>query len=78
MLYLITLIVAGAALIANAGALTFRSSWRATLLIGGLAATVGLSLALLLGSPGRGAGRSSSTATPLDQIVRDLGSGVFH
>jgi len=47
LLYVITLVASGVALIANAGALTFRSSLRTSLLLVGLAGVVGLSLALL-------------------------------
>ena len=46
-LYVVTLVVGGVALIANAGALGFRSSVRTALLVVGLAIVVGLSLALL-------------------------------
>ena len=46
-LYIVTLLVGGVALIANAGALGLRSSVRASLLVVGLAVVVGLSLALL-------------------------------
>ena len=46
-LYVLTLVASGLALIANAGALAFRSSLRTSLLVVGLASVVGLSLALL-------------------------------
>jgi hypothetical protein len=76
-LYVITLVVAGAALIANAGALGFRSSIRAALLVVGLAVVVGLSLALLfsLGAPWRGP--LIVNGHPLDAIIGDLRTGLF-
>jgi hypothetical protein len=76
-LYVITLVVAGAALIANAGALGFRSSIRAALLVVGLALVVGLSLALLfsLGAPWRGP--LIVNGHPLDAIIGDLRTGLF-
>ena len=63
MLYVVTLVVSGLALIVNAGALAFRSSLRTALLVVGLAVVVGLSLALLFSLTARGGARSSSTET---------------
>src|SRR3984893_14075686 len=55
-LYVAVLLLTGVALIVSPAALTLRSGWRAALLVGGLAAVIGLSLALLfaLGTALRG------------------------
>jgi hypothetical protein len=77
-LYVVTLVFSGVALIANAGALGLRSSVRtALLLVVGLAVVVGLSLSLLfaLGAPWRGP--LIVNGRPIDAIVRDLQTGVF-
>ena len=76
-LYVITLVVGGTALIANAGALGFRSSVRTSLLVVGLALVVGLSLALLfsLGAPWRGS--LVVSGQPVDAVVHDLETGFF-
>jgi len=76
-LFVVTLVAGGAALVANAGALTFRSSLRASLLVGGLAAVVGLSLALLfsLSAPWRGS--LVVSGHPLDAVVHDLDTNYF-
>ncbi len=76
-LYVITLLVGGVALIANAGALAFRSSMRITMLIVGLAAVVGLSMALLLALAGPWQGPLVVSGAPLDEMVRDLHTGLF-
>src|SRR6266478_4364097 len=77
-LYVAVLLITGAALIVNAAALTLRSGRRAALLVGGLAAVVGLSLALLfaLGTPWRGP--ITVSGQPIDAVVRDLNTGYFH
>ena len=76
-LYVITLVAGGVALIANAGALTIRASFRASSLIMGLAIVVGLSIALLfaLSSPWRGP--LIVSGQPIDAIVEDLADGLF-
>ena len=76
-LYVATLVAGGVALIANAGALGFRSSIRTALLVVGLAVVVGLSLALLfsLGAPWRGP--LVVSGQPIDALIRDLQTGVF-
>ena len=76
-LYVVTLVVGGVALVANAGALGFRSSARTTVLVAGLAVVVGLSLALLfaLGAPWRGP--LIVSGRPIDAVVGDLQSGLF-
>ena len=73
----VTLVVGGTALIANAGALGFRSSVRTSLLVVGLALVVGLSLALLfsLGAPWRGS--LVVSGQPVDAVVHDLETGFF-
>ena len=65
-------------MIVNAAALTLRSGRRSALLIGGLAAVIGLSLALLfaLGTPWRGA--ITVSGQPIDAVARDLAIGYFH
>ena len=77
-LYVVVLVLSGAALIINAAALTLRSGWRPALLVGGVAVVVGLSLALLfaLGTPWRGA--ITVSGQPIDAVVRDLNLGYFH
>jgi hypothetical protein len=77
-LYVITLAVAGIALIANAGVLTIRVRRRTALIVGGLATVIGLSMALLfaIGAPWRGPVGVSTR--PIDAIVSDLDSGYFH
>jgi hypothetical protein len=76
-LYVITLAISGAALIACAGALTIRSAGRVAFLIGGLTIVVGLSMALLfaLGTPWRGP--IIVSGGPLDSVIRDLANGYF-
>ena len=76
-LYVVTLVVGGTALIANAGALGLRSSVRTSLLFVGLAVVVGLSLALLfsLGAPWRGP--LVVSGHPIDAVVHDLQTDYF-
>ena len=76
-LYVVTLVVSGVALIANAGALGFRSSVRTSLLVVGLAVVVGLSMALLfsLGAPWRGP--LVVSGRPIDAVIADLQAGFF-
>ena len=77
-LFVAVLLLTGVALIVNTTALTLRSGRRAALLVGGLAAVVGLSLALLfaLGTPWRGP--ITVSGQPIDAVVRDLNIGYFH
>ena len=77
LLYVITLVASGVALIANAGALTFRSSLRTSLLLVGLAGVVGLSLALLFALSGPWEGALTVSGQPIDNVVRDLRDGFF-
>jgi hypothetical protein len=76
-LYVITLVVSGIALIANASGLTIRASRRAALLVGGLSVVIGLSVALLfaLGTPWRGP--ISVSGHPIDAVIKDLTTGYF-
>lgn len=76
-LYVITLVASGAALVGNAGALAFRTRLRTSLLVMGLAVVVGLSLALLfaLSAPWRGS--LIVSGQPIDAIIRDLQAGFF-
>jgi hypothetical protein len=77
-LYAAVLLLTGLALIVNTTALTLRSSRRAALLTGGLAAVIGLSLALVLalGTPWRGP--ITVSGQPIDAVARDLNIGYFH
>jgi hypothetical protein len=76
-LYVITLAVCAAALIANAAVLTIRSRWRSALVASGLVAVIGLSMALLfaLGTPWRGP--ITVSGHPIDDVVHDLQNGYF-
>ncbi|MGW7253524.1 bestrophin-like domain [Streptomyces sp. NPDC054834] len=76
-LYVITLVASGLALIVNAGALVFRSSLRTSLLIAGVASVVGLSLALLFALSAPWNGPFIVSGHPLDAIIGDLKSGFF-
>ncbi|MFF4399769.1 hypothetical protein [Streptomyces sp. NPDC001480] len=76
-LYVITLVASGLALIVNAGALVFRSSLRTSLLIAGVASVVGLSLALLFALSGPWSGPFVVSGHPLDALIGDLRSGFF-
>jgi Protein of unknown function (DUF4239) len=76
-LYVITLVASGVALIVNAGALTIRSSLRTSLLVVGLSAVVGLSLALLFALSGPWDGPLIVSGQPVDAVLRDLRSGFF-
>jgi hypothetical protein len=77
LLYVLTLVTSGVALIANAGALGLRSSLRTSLLLVGLAAVVGLSIALMfaLSAPWRGG--LLVNGEPIDSVIRDIRSGFF-
>ena len=77
-LYVAVLLLAGAALIVNTTALTLRSGRRAALLVGGLAAVIGLSLALLFALGTRWRGPITVSGQPIDAVVRDLSIGYFH
>ena len=76
-LYVITLVAGGVALIANAGALTIRASFRASSLIMGLAIVVGLSIALLFSLSAPWRGPLIVSGQPIDAIVEDLADGLF-
>ena len=76
-LYLLTLVVSGLALVSNAAVLTFRSSGRTALLIGGLATVVAMSLALLLALSAPWRGALIVSGGPIDEVARDLTTGFF-
>jgi hypothetical protein len=76
-LYVVTLVAAGLALAANAGALTYRSAARTALLVSGLTAVIGLSLALLFALAAPWQGPLIVSGSPIDAIIKDLGSGFF-
>jgi len=77
-LYVVTLVVSGLALIANASALTFRASARTALLDFGLTAVVALSLALLFALSAPWNGPLTVSGQPIDAVVRDVRAGFFH
>jgi hypothetical protein len=77
-LYVLTLVASGLALIANAGALAFRSSLRTSLLVAGLASVVGLSLALLFSLSAPWRGPLTVSGHPIDAVVHDLQTDLFH
>ena len=76
-LYVVTLVVGGVALIANAGALAFRSSVRTALLVVGLAVVVGLSMALLFAISAPWRGSLITSGRPIDAVLHDLQAGWF-
>ena len=78
MLYVITLVVSGMALIANAGALTYRAGRRTSLLVVGLAVVVGLSLALLFALSAPWDGPLVVSGRPIDAVTGDVGTRFFH
>ncbi len=77
LLYVITLVASGVALIVNGGALTFQSSVRTSLLVAGLAAVVGVSVALLCALSAPWDGPLIVSGGPIDAIVRDIHVGFF-
>ena len=77
-LYVATLILSGAALIANAGALTIRVTVRTSLLVAGLACVVGLSVALLFSLTAPWQGSLAVSRQPLVMVATDLRTGFFH
>jgi len=76
-LYVVTLIAAGVALIANAASLAFRTSLRTLSPVMGLAVVVGLSIALLFALSAPWRGPLIVSGQPLDAVVRDLQNGLF-
>jgi hypothetical protein len=76
-LYVVTLVVSGLALIANAGALSAGVSRRFTLLLAGLTVVVALSLALLFSVTAPWRGPLIVSGAPIDQVARDLRTGFF-
>jgi len=77
-LYVITLIASGAALIANAGALTCRSRLRTSVLVVGLTVVVALSVALLFALTAPWDGPLVVSGGAIDAVLRDLHAGFFH
>jgi hypothetical protein len=76
-LYVVTLVASGVALVANAGALIYGSSVRTSFLVVGLACVVGLSLALLFALAAPWEGALIASGQPIDGVVRDLDAGFF-
>jgi hypothetical protein len=76
-LIIITLMVSGAALVVNGGALVFRRTLRTSVLVLGLASVVGLSLALLFALTGPWDGPLIVSGKAIDTVVRDLQTGFF-
>ncbi|HEY2195786.1 MAG TPA: hypothetical protein VGH76_26270 [Actinomycetospora sp.] len=77
-LYVITLVVGGIVLIANAGVLTVRVHRRGALVISGLTIMIGLSVALILALENPWEGSIVVSGHPLDSVVNDLVAGYFH
>ena len=77
LLYALTLVASGAALIVNVGALSFRSGARTSLLVVGLAVVVGLSLALLFALSAPWDGPLIVSGQPIDAVLHDLHTGFF-
>ena len=76
-LYIVVLIVAGLALVANAGAIVSSISRRGTLLVASLTIVVALSLALLVAITGPYRGPLVVSGAPIDAVIGDLRSGFF-
>jgi hypothetical protein len=77
LLYVVTILVSGVALIVNAGALALRASVRTTSLLLGLAIVVGMSLALLIALSAPWRGPLIVSGQPIDAVIRDLRDGFF-
>jgi hypothetical protein len=77
LLYVITLVASGLALIANAGVLVVASGRRSALFVIGLAVVVGLSLALLFSLTAPWRGGLVVSGKPIDAVVVDLQTGFF-
>ena len=77
-LYVITLVLAGIALIADASVLTIRVGRRSAWLVAGLATVIGLSMALLFAIGAPWGGSIIVSGHPIDDIVADIASGYFH
>jgi len=77
LLYVVTLVASGAALIVNAGALAIRASVRATSLVLGLAIVVGMSMGLLFSLSAPWRGPLIVSGEPIDAVVGDLRAGFF-
>jgi hypothetical protein len=76
-LYIVTLIVSGLALVANAGAIVSAVSRRSALLVAGLTIVVALSLALLCALTGPFRGALAVSGEPIDAVIDDLRTGFF-
>jgi hypothetical protein len=76
-LYVGVVAFSGLALIGNAAALSAFSSRRVALLITGLVAVVGLSIALLFAISAPFSGGFLVGGGPLDEVINDLHSGFF-
>ena len=76
-LYVITLIAGGTALIANAAVLTSRTTLRVSSLVVGLATVVALSLALLVSLTAPWQGPLKTTPHPLETLTHDLETTYF-
>ncbi len=77
LLYVLTLLASGVALIVNGAAVSFQVSLRASVLVLGLAVVVGLSMALLLALSGPWSGALQVSGQPIDTVLRDLRAGFF-
>ena len=77
-LYVITLLISGVVLIANAGVLTVRAARRGALVISGLTIVIGLSVALILVLENPWEGSIVVSGYPFDSVINDLVHGYFH
>ncbi len=77
LIYVITLIAGGVALVGTAGALGVQSSRRASSLVLGLAIVVGLSLALMFSITAPWRGPLTVGTGPIDSILDGLQAGTF-
>ena len=77
LIYVITLITSGLALVATAGALGVRSGRRVSSLVLGLAIVVGLSLALMFSITAPWRGPLTVGTGPIDSIIDGLQTGTF-
>ena len=76
-LYVVTLVASGVALVANAGALVAGGRRRSSWLVVGLAVVVGLSLALLFSLTAPWRGPLVVSGEPIDAVIEDLQQDFF-
>jgi len=76
-LYVVTLVAAGVALVLDAAALSVGAPGRTAVLIGALAVSVALSLALLFAISAPFRGPLIAGGQPIDAVIHDLRIGFF-